>query len=214
MARLDVGRVGGVALGAPPAEVVHVGVPREEADVDGLGQPDVSYADADAGADGGQQLGEPGVHPTSEEARTTGPGRPLDGGEVHRVQAGPGEELRTGDHVDATAEDRRQLVDIGVQRRVDDAVGLQREERLRVTRGEDAGGLGQSAEFGDVPAVLGVRVGEGADEPEVGTREYGPDGLAGHVAGRPLDHAERPRDRRRAAQRRLRRPWPATDVTP
>ena len=76
-------------------------------------------------------------------------------------------------------------------RHVGDAVGVEREQRVDVVGGDDAGGLVMTAEVGCVLADLVVGVGVHADELEVGPPDDGAQRRHAGVAGAPLDDAQR-----------------------
>ena len=78
-----------------------------------------------------------------------------------------GDERRGGDDVDARLEDADQLVDVEPHRVVDDAVGLQREQRVDVVRRRDPDRL-DAAELADVVPDLVRRPGVATDQLEVG----------------------------------------------
>ena len=82
-----------------------------------------------------------------------------------------GDPGRARAHVDARLEQPDQLVDVRPQRVVAAGVRLQREQRVDVVRGQDAGRLGPAAQVGGVDADLVGAVRVDPDELHVGTAE-------------------------------------------
>ena len=117
-------------------------------------------------------------------------GRAARGLELRRAGARAREEpAERRDHVLARREEAPHLLGVREERRVDDAVGVEREERLDVARrARRRVGRARRARPTSRPALSGA-VHEDADELELGVGEDPLDRRAADVAGRPLDHA-------------------------
>src|SRR5262249_15051885 len=88
----------------------------------------------------------------------------------------------------ARLEDAHDLLAVGDDRGVEDAVGLLREERLRVVRGDDAEAA-EPAELAGVAAGLPAAGHPAAAERELGWRDDALERGAADAAGPPRDHA-------------------------
>ena len=116
--------VAGVAGRTAPAERRPCWRRRRTADVDRLGHRHVAHVAADAGADRAEQLGEAGVHPAAEERGPAGVGRrarPRPRPSPPRLR--PVRNSGVVTTLMPAAQQALDLVDVEVQRRVDDAVG-------------------------------------------------------------------------------------------
>ena len=102
--------------------------------------------------DDGQQLGEARADPGAEHRRAAALAR-LDDPVAAGAQVVSGDERRGGHDVDARRQDAHQLVDVEPHRVVDDAVGLQRQQRVDVVGGGDAERV-DSAQLADVDPAL------------------------------------------------------------
>jgi hypothetical protein len=98
------------------------------------------------------------------------------------------EEEGRADDVLPRAKERAHLVHAGQSRCIDDAVRVAGEDRLRVARGEDAGGR-SAAELARILSVLLLGVHEDARQLQRGMHQDRLERLAPDRAGRPLDHA-------------------------
>ena len=97
-----------------------------------------------------------------------------------------GDERRGRHDVDPGLEDPHHVVDVGPLRVVDDAVGLQREQRVDVVGGEDPERF-DAAQLADVTPDLVGTPGVAPDQLEAGVGGDGDDRPPPDVAGRPLD---------------------------
>ena len=100
------------------------------------------------------------------------------------------DEGRRGDDVDAGLEDADHLVHVEPHRVVDDAVGLEGEQRVDVVRGREPDRR-QSAQLTDVLAGLVLRPGVATDQLEVRALQHRLDRLPADVARRPLHDTNR-----------------------
>jgi hypothetical protein len=94
-------------------------------------------------------------------------------------------------HVHARAQDLHRLVEVEVERRVDDAIRPQREQRVGVAGRADAGQRVEPAQLGEIAALLVGAADVRADQREVVAREHRAHRLARDVAEGPLDDPER-----------------------
>ena len=120
------------------------------------------------------------VEPPASQAATRAPGG-------RRVRVDPADRR---DDVLARPEQRDDLVLVGHQRRVDDAVGVAVEDLLLAGGREHADRLAAD-DLADVLAVLVRAVHPGADELELGVREHVLDGGLADPAGGPLGDSDR-----------------------
>lgn len=110
-------------------------------------------------------------------------------GEPLRIRPAVDEGSRRHD-VGAGLEDADHLVHVEPHRVVDDAIGLEGQQRVDVIRGREPDRR-ESAQFADVLARLVFRPGVATDQLEIRALHDGLDRLLAHVAGRPLHDPNR-----------------------
>ena len=93
-----------------------------------------------------------------------------------------------GRYVNAVLEQPSEHVDVGPERVVGDAIGLERDQGIDVVAGLDADRV-EPGEGADVLSQLVGAMGEAADELEIGMRQDRPDGSSPDVARGPLNDA-------------------------
>ena len=137
-----------------------------ERGVGGLVDRDLVDPVADGRRHDGQQLGEARADAGSEHRRAAAPAR-LEDPVAIGAQVVARDERRRRHDVHARRQDAHQLVDVEPHRVVDDAVRLQREQRVDVVGGGDAQRV-DAAQLSDVAADLVRRPGVAPDELELG----------------------------------------------
>src|SRR5262249_49441480 len=143
----------------------------------------------------------------AEEGRASHPRRLLDAG-PRLLAPRPAVREVARDDVETGLEQPADLVEVGVVRRVADAVGAARDQRVDVVGRGDAAPL-HAAELAHVPALLLGAPRVGAHELELRMLEDRLDRLPTHVAGGPLQDSDR---HRLAPMRRWRHTGPVEEA--
>ena len=156
-----------------------------EGGVGGFGDDDLVDAVAGRRRDDGQQLGESGADAGTEHRRAALLARLFDA-VAPFAQVAAGDERRGRHHVHPRGKDAHQFVDVDPHRVVDDAVGLQRQQRVDVVGGFDAEWF-DADQLADVAAGLVLRPGVAPDQFIVRVLGDRLDRAFSDISRRPLD---------------------------
>ena len=187
----DVRFVVRIARRTPPAQLVLVGVPGPGPDVEGFQDSHVIGATAHVAGDRREILHIARVDATAEHAGTTLDGSGLDPRTILLAVRTAGHEVCGRCDVDAGAKQRFQMVDVGMQWHVDDAVRFQRNDLVDVVRRRDTESAVEPAQLTEVLAHFVRAVGEYADQFQAGAFENAFDRFTRDVPGGPLHQADR-----------------------
>ena len=161
---LDVFGVAGVARRSPPTEFILIGVGRPQTQIDALEHPHVVHLGGHAGRHGSKVVGVTGMDPGAEQARATGQRGFMQLGTRRRTNRATGHEAGRGDDVDARPQQTGHVLEIQMQRHVEDAIGFEVDQSLDVVCRLNADRTSQPNEVADVAADFVSAEGVGANE--------------------------------------------------